>query len=75
MSKRIICSLDIGTTKIACFVGEQSENGKIRILGYGKTESVGVENGVVRNIRSTASSIRKDVGDAADMAKMDITGV
>ncbi len=75
MSKRIICSLDIGTTKIACFVGEQSENGKIRILGYGKTESVGVENGVVRNIRSTASSIRKAVGDAADMAKMDITEV
>lgn len=74
MNKYIV-GLDIGTTKIACFIGERAENGKIRILGFGKTESVGVERGVVRNIRSTADSIRRAVTDASEMAKCDVSEV
>ena len=72
---KYIVGLDIGTTKIACFVGERAENGKIRIVGFGKTDSIGVERGVVRNIRSTAESIRHAVADAAEMAKYDIKEV
>ena len=30
----IIVGLDIGTTKIACFVGQRNEHGKIEILGH-----------------------------------------
>ena len=60
MSKYIV-GLDIGTTKIACFIGERVENGKIRIVGFGRTESIGVERGVVRNNLSTADSIRRAV--------------
>ena len=74
MSKYIV-GLDIGTTKIACFIGERAENDKIRILGFGKTESVGVERGIVRNIRDTAESIRRAVSDASDMAKVDVEEV
>ena len=74
MSKYIV-GLDIGTTKIACFIGERAENGKIRIVGFGKTESVGVERGIVRNIRSTAESIKKAVEEASVMAKYDVTDV
>ena len=70
-----IVGLDIGTTKIACFIGERAENGKIRILGFGKTESVGVERGIVRNIRDTADSIRRAVADASDMAKLPVEEV
>ena len=43
----IIVGLDIGTTKIACFVGQRNAHGKIEILGYGKSDSVGVSRGVV----------------------------
>ena len=43
MSNEIIVGLDIGTTKIACFIGQATENGKIKILGFGKTESIGVK--------------------------------
>ena len=39
MSK-VIVGLDIGTTKIACFVGRKNEHGKIEILSMGKTESI-----------------------------------
>ena len=74
MSKYIV-GLDIGTTKIACFIGERAENGKIKILGFGKTESVGVERGIVRNIRDTADSIRRAVADASEMAKVPVEEV
>lgn len=74
MNKYIV-GLDIGTTKIACFIGERSQNGKIRILGFGKTESVGVERGVVRNIRDTSESIRRAVSEASEMAKYDVEEV
>lgn len=75
MENEIIVGLDIGTTKIACFVGMRGENGKVKILGFGKTESKGVEHGVVKNVSDTAESIRRAVGDAADQADVDIDEV
>lgn len=74
MSK-YIASLDIGTTKIACFIGERAESGKIRIVGYAKTESAGVVHGVVKNIIETANSITIAVSEASEMAKLPITEV
>lgn len=75
MDNEIIVGLDIGTTKIACFVGMRGENGKVKILGTGKTASVGVENGVVKSITGTAESITKAVNEAADQAGVDIEEV
>ena len=75
MEQEIIVGLDIGTTKIACFVGMRGESGKVKILGFGKTDSKGVEHGVVRNIDETAESIRRAVSDAADQANVDIEEV
>lgn len=66
MESEIIVGLDIGTTKIACIVGSKNEFGKIEILGYGKTESIGVKRGVVANIENTVQSIRKAVKQAEE---------
>ena len=66
MESEIIVGLDIGTTKIACIVGRKNEYGKIEILGYGKTESIGVKRGVVANIENTVQSIRKAVKQAEE---------
>jgi len=71
-SSDIIVGLDIGTTKMACLVGRRNENGKIEILGYGKTESVGVKRGVVSNIEDTVNSIRKAVDEASARSGVDI---
>jgi cell division protein FtsA len=60
----IIVGLDIGTTKIACFVGTKNEHGKIEILSMGKSESLGVSRGMVSNINSTVESIKKAVEEA-----------
>ena len=68
----IIVGLDIGTTKIACIVGKKDEYGKIEIMGYGKTESLGVKRGVVANIENTVKSIRKAVEIAEEQSQVEI---
>ncbi|MBR4837441.1 MAG: cell division protein FtsA [Bacteroidales bacterium] len=70
-----IVGLDIGTTKIACFVGEKVENGKIVIRGYGKTESTGVKRGMVFNIEDTVNAIRRAVDMASEQSNVDIKTV
>lgn len=54
---KVVVGLDIGTTKIACFVGIKNEHGKIEIISMGKSESLGVMRGVVSNIEKTVQSI------------------
>ncbi len=69
----IVVGLDIGTTKIACFVGRKNEHGKIEILSMGKTESLGVTRGVVSNIEKTVESIRTAVKEAQDRVEGELT--
>jgi cell division protein FtsA len=71
-SNNIIVGLDIGTTKIAAIVGRRGEHGKVEVIGYGKTESIGVKRGVVSNIENTVQSIRKAVEDAEQKSKAEI---
>jgi cell division protein FtsA len=75
MEDKIIVGLDIGTTKIACIVGSKDEYGKINIMGYGKTESIGVKRGVVANIENTVRSIRKAVETAGEISGVEINVV
>ena len=72
---KIIVGLDIGTTKVACIVGRQTEQGKIEILGYGKTLSTGVRRGVVTNIIETTEAIKVAVKEAEDRAEVNIKRV
>lgn len=71
----IIVGLDIGTTKICTIVGRKNEFGKIDILGYGKSESLGVTRGVVTNIVNTISSIRSSIEEASTKSDVDISNV
>ncbi len=71
-TSEIIVGLDIGTTKIACIVGRRNENGKIDILGYGRSESIGVKRGMVSNIEDTVNSIKKAVDEASATSGVDI---
>jgi cell division protein FtsA len=66
MSDKIVVGLDIGTTKIACFVGKKNEHGKIEIIAMGKRESLGVIRGIVANIEKTVNSIESSVQEAQD---------
>ena len=66
MANEIIVGLDIGTTKIACFVGMRVESGKVKILGFGRTESVGVEHGVVKSIRNGTANAGDSLSGTQD---------
>jgi cell division protein FtsA len=63
-TNRVIVGLDIGTTKIACFIGRKNEHNKIEIISMGKSESLGVMHGVVANIEKTVQSITAAVNAA-----------
>ncbi|MBE0637739.1 MAG: cell division protein FtsA [Bacteroidales bacterium] len=71
-TSNIVVGLDIGTTKIAAIVGRRSEYGKIEILGYGRTESIGVKRGMVSNIELTVESIRRAVQEAEATSEVEI---
>ena len=66
MANEIVVGLDIGTTKIACFVGRRNEFGKVEIISMGKSESLGVKRGVVVNIDQTIQSIKEAVALAQE---------
>jgi cell division protein FtsA len=68
----IVVGLDIRTTKIAAIVGRRSEYGKIEILGYGRTESIGVKRGIVSNIELTVDSIKRAIQEAEAKSEVDI---
>ncbi len=75
MQTEIIVGLDIGTTKIAAIAGCRDEFGKIEVLGYGHTESIGVRRGVITNIENTVNSIQAAITEAQDNSKVTIRTV
>ncbi len=70
----IIVGLDIGTTKICAVVGER-EGDNINIIGIGMHPSDGLRKGVVVDIESTVTSIKKAVEEAELMAGCEISDV
>ena len=70
----LVVGLDIGTTKICCVVGEVFEDG-IDIIGVGTTPSLGMRKGIVVNIESTVTSIKKAVKVAENIAGCDLDAV
>lgn len=72
----VVVGLDIGTTKVVAMVGQRdAETGKIKILGYGKTESTGVIRGSVINIERTAEAVKRAIEQASATSYVDISEV
>jgi cell division protein FtsA len=72
---QFVVGLDIGTTKIAAIIGQRDSEGKIRVLGYGKGESTGVQHGLVVNVKKTIEGIKFAVHSAEKRAELDIEEV
>src|SRR3989338_8900876 len=70
----LVVGLDIGTTKVCAIVGEVTHDG-IDIVGIGTHPSKGLRKGVVINIESTVTSIKKAIEEAELMAGCEITAV
>ena len=63
-NNQLFIGLDIGTTKIVAMIGELNEYDKLKIIGVGKSKSLGVHRGVVNNITQTIQSIQLAVEEA-----------
>ncbi len=59
--RQIVVGVDIGTTKICVVAADVTEDEQFHIIGVGKSDSEGLNRGVVTNIRSAVKSIRKAV--------------
>jgi cell division protein FtsA len=68
---KIISGIDIGTTKIAVIIAEKKD-GAINIIGFGKSNSDGLERGVVVDINKTIESIESAVKQAEKQANIEI---
>ncbi len=70
----LIVGLDVGTTKICAIVGNVTDEG-LEIVGIGSSPSKGLRKGVVINIESTVTAIKKAIQEAELMAGCEIRSV
>ncbi len=73
--RNLIVGLDIGTSKVACIVGEINPDGDIEVVGLGTHPSKGLKKGVVVNLETTVQSIQRAVDEAELMAGCRINSV
>ncbi|MCB1720632.1 MAG: cell division protein FtsA [Rhodospirillales bacterium] len=65
----LLAALDIGSSKIACFIGRVvDDEGTFEVLGVGHHASKGVKNGTIVDLDAAESVIRQTVHAAENMA-------
>lgn len=65
----LIAALDVGTTKVCCFVGRTDTEGRLRVVGIGHQVSRGLKAGTIIDMEAAESSIRAAVEAAERMAR------
>jgi cell division protein FtsA len=65
----LLAALDIGSSKIACFIGRIADNdGTFEVLGVGHHSTAGVRSGTIANLDLAEAAIRQTVHAAENMA-------
>ena len=76
--ERLVCGLDIGTTKTCAVIaeigGELPRTAEARILGVGTSRTSGMRRGVVRDIDEATRSVREALAAAERMAGFKVEG-
>lgn len=73
--RTVVTGLDVGTTKVCAVIAEVTPAGGLNIIGIGTSPSRGLRKGVVVNIDSTVEAIKKAVGEAEQMAGVEVGSV
>ena len=71
----IIAGLDIGSSKVACFIAEMNDTDTPQVIGYGTCASHGIKRGMVVDMDATEKAIREAVGMAEEMADVTVSQV
>jgi len=64
----LIAALDVGSSKISCFIARAGPEGGIRVVGVGHHGSNGVRNGAIVDMEEAQASILIAVGAAEQMS-------
>lgn len=57
----LVAALDIGTTKVVCFIARADGNGDLRVAGVGHHCSLGVRRGTIVDLEAAEAAIRAGV--------------
>ena len=71
----VIAALDVGTTKVCCFIALTDETSQLRIAGVGHHRASGMRNGQVVNMDALEASVRAAVDAAEQMANERVDSV
>jgi cell division protein FtsA len=71
----LVVGLDVGTTKICALIAEPAGRSPLNVLGVGTAPSRGIRRGIVVNIDSTVEAIKTAIGEAEQMAGVEVSGV
>ena len=70
----IIASLDIGSSKVSCFIAELKASGGLEVIGIGHHASRGVKSGTIIDLRALEQVIGQAVHAAETMARSRLGG-
>lgn len=70
----IIAALDIGSSKICCFIAEMRAHGGIEVIGIGHQASRGVKAGTIVDLKAVETAISHAVESAELMAARQLQG-
>lgn len=70
-----IAALDVGTTKVVCFIAELDDEGVLRVRGAGHHQSRGMRAGQVVDMAALEGSVRAAVDAAEQMAELRVSRV
>ncbi|MDO8610363.1 MAG: cell division protein FtsA [bacterium] len=75
MADKIVCGIDIGSSKIATVVGIQTQDSdEVKVIGFNTTNSRGVKKGLIVDIKEVTAAVEESVEKAERMAGHKVTG-
>lgn len=73
--KGLVAVLDVGTSKVSCFIARRQGIHGVRIVGIGHTRAEGLRQGVITDLNAAEMSVRAAVEAAEQMAGERIEGI
>ncbi|MBX7146555.1 MAG: cell division protein FtsA [Alphaproteobacteria bacterium] len=73
--KQPFAALDIGTSKVCCFIARATDDAQLKILGVGQQMSRGLRSGNIIDMEATEAAILNAVHDAEKMANETIRDI
>ena len=72
---KLVAALDVGTSKVCCFIARVGDDRALKIVGIGYQLSRGIKGGAVVDMEETEVSIRAAVDAAERMAGVPVEQV